>query len=219
MATLNIILAEDHNLVRGAIKMLLEDSPDIQVVGESANFDETLELLNIPETTMLLTEVNTGAIDGMDLISEAKIRRPDLKVLVLSMFDQLEMVQKAISRGASGYLLKASPVDELLFALKLVSAGGQYICTQLSMKLLKERKSFNTEADDDKHTFSSRELEVLQLLAEGMTSTQISEQLFLSRRTVEGHRQSLINKTNSKNTAQLIRYAALKGLLSRSDSE
>src|SRR5690606_4644350 len=119
------------------------------------------------------------------------------------------------AEGASGYLLKNISSDELIFAIKHVSSGNQYLCSELSIKLLERvtKSSALTPIIDSNIEFSSREVEVLNLIAEGLTNLEMSEKLFLSKRTIEGHRQSLIEKTGSRNTAALIRFAVLNGFV------
>ncbi|MDB5021564.1 MAG: Response regulator receiver protein, partial [Pedobacter sp.] len=138
------------------------------------------------------------------------------RVVILSMHDNEKYVSQAFVEGASGYLLKSVSADEMNFSLKHVHSGGKYLCSELSMNMLGKlsQKNVNSIADNISNIeFSMREIEVLHLIADGLTNSEMSEKLFLSNRTIEGHRQSLIEKTNSKNTAALIRYAVLNGII------
>lgn len=155
-------------------------------------------------------------MDGLSLIKELRYRHPNIRVVVLSMFDSEKYVCRAFEDGACGYLLKSVSADELIFALRHVAEGGKYLSSELSMKFIQKLVycSSNLVASQDATIeFSPREIEVLSLVAEGLTNAEMSDRLYISKRTVEGHRQSLIEKTKSKNTATLIKYAVLNGLI------
>ena len=214
---INVIIAEDHAIVRNGIKMLLQTDSSINIIGEATSGAEVLELMNNPvKVDVLLTDFQMQEMDGITLISKAKAIDPNIGVIVLSMHNDISYINQAFSQGASGYLLKECNTDELLFAIKQVTNGRKYICMDLAEKLLKlstqhrsvERSRENLNAD-----FSERELEVLRLIADGLTNDEMSDKLFLSKRTIEGHRQSLLNKTGSRNTATLIRFAVTNGFI------
>lgn len=214
---LEILLAEDHNIVRNGIKMLLETEKEFNIAGEAVNGREAIDKIrNGLSVNLLLTDVNMPEIDGISLIRDVKSIDPAIHVVVLSMHDNEKYVGQAFAEGASGYILKNVNRDELVFALKFIANGGRYLCSELSMKLVEnlwQHKPYQLAEDRDAIDFSLREIEVLQLIAEGFTNSEMSEKLFLSKRTIEGHRQSLIDKTQSKNTAALIRFAVLHGLV------
>jgi len=137
-------------------------------------------------------------------------------LIILSMLDNEKYVAQAFSEGACGYLLKNVSSDELIFAIKHVSAGGKYLCSELSIRMLERLVNSSLSSPsvfEDVIDLSSREIEVLNLIAQGLTNHEMSEKLFLSKRTIEGHRQSLIEKTGSRNTAALIRYAVINGIV------
>jgi DNA-binding NarL/FixJ family response regulator len=192
---IQVLLAEDHNIVRNGIKMLLGSDKEIHVAGEATNGKEALDFISNNE--------------GIDVILA------DINI-ILSMHDNDKYVSQAFQEGASGYLLKSVSADEMIFSLKHVKAGGKYLCSELSIKMLEKlsQKSVNSVSENVSNIeFSMREIEVLHLIADGLTNSEMSEKLFLSKRTIEGHRQSLIEKTGSKNTAALIRYAVLNGII------
>ena len=213
---INIILAEDHNIVRNGIRSLLEKEPTLTVAGEAANGREALDLIasGVP-VDIVLADMNMPLMTGVELIRQLKVSYPAVRVVVLSMLDHEKYVYQAFVAGASGYLLKSVTSDEMIFAIKHVALGSKYLCSQLSFTLL-DRLIYAPEISMDGQqgvAFSKREIEVLQLIAEGLTNTEIAEKLFTSKRTVEGHRQNLIDKTNARNTAVLIRYAILNGVI------
>ncbi|WP_367866486.1 response regulator [Pedobacter sp. WC2423] len=212
---LSLILAEDHNIVRNGIRMLLEADKEISIAGEATNGLEVLEIISSGvKVDIVLADINMPEMDGIALIKELKLKSPATQIVMLSMLDNDKYVSQAFSEGASGYLLKSVSADELIFSLKHVNAGGQYLCAELAMRLL--NKSISTvplNRINDHVEYSMREIEILELIAEGLTNNEMSAKLFISKRTIEGHRQSLIEKTGAKNTAALIRYAVLSGII------
>ena len=214
---IQVLLAEDHNIVRNGIKMLLGSDKEIHVAGEATNGKEALDFISGNEgIDVILADINMPELDGISLIKEAHNLKPDIKVVILSMHDNDKYVSQAFQEGASGYLLKSVSADEMIFSLKHVKAGGKYLCSELSIKMLEKlsQKTVNSVSENVSNIeFSMREIEVLHLIADGLTNSEMSEKLFLSKRTIEGHRQSLIEKTGSKNTAALIRYAVLNGII------
>jgi DNA-binding NarL/FixJ family response regulator len=214
---IKVLLAEDHNIVRNGIKSLLDNEPGIQVVAEATNGREALTRIEDGlEADLILADINMPDMTGLELVKSLKNASfSHVKVLLLSMLDHENYIMESINIGASGYLLKNVSKDEMLFAIKHVSAGNQYICSELAFKLL-YKLSHTPELHHDPKvasTLSKREMEVLSLIAQGHTNTEIADMLFTSRRTVEGHRQNLIEKTGVKNTAALIRFAIKTGII------
>lgn len=213
---INIILAEDHNIVRNGIKMLLESDNTIRVDGEAVNGLAVMNQLNQKPVDIVLADINMPEMDGMQLLKEIKNKFPEIKVIMLSMHDHEKYVVEAFKNGADGYLLKNMGAEELIFAVKFVNQGRKYLCSELTMSLMDtmlKSRQFLMAMPSNEIDFSLRELEILQLIAEGLTNLEMSEKLFLSKRTIEGHRQSLLDKTSSKNSAALIRYGVLHGLI------
>jgi len=214
---IRILLAEDHNVVRNGIRMLLESEEDVHIVAEVANGREALNLISEgTETDIILADINMPELDGLCLLKEVKKLDSTIKIVLLSMHEGEKYVSRAILEGVSGYLLKSVSAEELNFAIKHVYNGNRYICSELSMNMFEKvfrngYAPFNRE--HSKIEFSLREIEVLNLIAEGLTNLEIANKLFISKRTVEGHRQALISKTGIKNTAALIRFTILNGIL------
>ncbi|HMI05389.1 MAG TPA: response regulator transcription factor [Pedobacter sp.] len=214
---LQVLLAEDHTIVRNGIRMLLETDKSIHIVAEAENGLEVLEYFARGlKTDIVLADINMPGLDGISLLREMKTASPDTKIVMLSMHDNEKYVAQAFLEGASGYLLKNVNADELIFALKHVSGGGKYLCAELTMtqldKSLKNSQNVLLHPTSDIE-FSLREIEVLGLIAEGLTNNEMSERLFISKRTIEGHRQNLIDKTGARNTASLIRFAVVNGII------
>ena len=214
---MKVILAEDHNIVRNGIKMLLESQGEITVVAEANN---GLEVLNYfsegGHANIVIADINMPEMDGISLIAQLRTLSPSTHVVMLSMLDNEKYVAQAFIEGARGYLLKNVGEDELNFALRYVAGGGKYLCAELAEKLLDKLTQTtiqHPETNGQHIDFSLREMEVLHLIAEGYTNTEMADKLFLSKRTIEGHRQALIDKTGAKNTAALIRFAVVNGFI------
>lgn len=214
---INVILAENHVLIRKAIKKLLESEPDIRVTGEADNSSQVIELINNKLTVdIILCEHNfENTCDG-SFVDQVHALEPNCKIAFLSMDNDEKNIIQAINAGAKGYLNKTIDVHELLFAIRHIYNNGQYICSYSSMALLKKLQQMPDitpiEADT-KVEFSVREIEVLMLMADGYTNYEIAERLFTSKRTIENHRQHMLNKTGSRNTAALIKYALKYGII------
>lgn len=212
------MLAEDHLVVRNGIKLLLESQDNFEVVGEVGSGKEILDLLASGiETDILITDLGMQNIDGIQLMKEVKARNLAIKVIVLTMLDCDQHIAKSFECGAKAYLVKNVAAEELIFCVNHVAKGGRFLCEELTMKfidkLIEKSATQTNKIDPAELDLSSRELEVLELLGEGLTNLEISKRLFLSKRTVEGHRQSLIDKTKSKNTPALIKFALINGLI------
>ncbi|RVU02447.1 response regulator transcription factor [Mucilaginibacter limnophilus] len=208
---INILLAEDHNVVRNGIKSLLEKQTNLNVTGEAVNATETIQLLKSgTEVDILLTDINMPGSNGFELSEQVKLLYPDIKIVVLTMLDSEKHVIKAFKSGASGYLLKNVTAEEMLFAIQHVYTNARYLCIELSLRLLDRLLYLPNvpEFDNNHHVeFSERELEALELIAQGLTNEEIASKLFTSKRTVEGYRKNMLQKTGTANTAALIRYA------------
>src|SRR5690606_27083127 len=218
---IKIILAEDHLVVRNGIKLLLDTQENIQVIAEANNGQEAITYLEqnvIPD--IIITDINMPGMDGIRLTEKLVEQYPTVKVIVLSMLNNTQNVSQAFEKGAKGYLVKNVSYDELLFSINYIANGGRYLCEELAMLLLErvmtQASGFanyekDTAANDVE--LSERELEVLQLISEGYTNVEIADKLFLSKRTIEGHRQNLIGQAGVKNSASLIKYAVIHGLV------
>jgi DNA-binding NarL/FixJ family response regulator len=214
---IEIVLAEDHNIVRNGIISLLEKEPDIHVAGAATNGREVLDLLESgTRADVILADMNMPEMGGIDLTANIKEKYPDCKVIILSALDHEKYVIKAFQAGASGYLLKSVSADELVFAVKHTLVNNLYICSELTSKFLKRLLTIpdpETLQEINDIEFSTKEIEVLGLITEGYTNQEIADKLFIGKRTVESQRQALIDKTGSRNTAALVRFAITNGIV------
>lgn len=214
-----LLLVDDHILVRKGLRLILDSHDDIKVVGEADDGLQAIKFLNNHEPPdLILTDIGMPEMDGMALISKVKLHFPQIKIAVLSMIDENLSVVEAFRVGAAGYLSKNSNYNELLSGVLEVAGGKRYLSTSIGLTLL-DNFQFIQSAFIDQETIcqrydiSERELNVLELIAQGHTNAEIADQIFLSKRTVEGHRQQLIDKTKTKNTADLVRFAFQSKLL------
>lgn len=214
---IEIVLAEDHNIVRNGIISLLEKEPDVHVAGAATNGREVLDLLeNGTHADVILADMNMPEMGGIDLTVSIKEKYPDCKVIILSALDHEKYVIKAFQAGASGYLLKSVSADELVFAVKHTLVNNLYICSELTSKFLKRLLTIpdpETLQEVNDIEFSTKDIEVLGLITEGYTNQEIADKLFIGKRTVESQRQALIDKTGSRNTAALVRFAITNGIV------
>jgi DNA-binding NarL/FixJ family response regulator len=215
---IRVLLTEDHQVVRNGIKSLLQKEEGLEVVADVANGKQALKLLESGiKADIILTDINMPEMSGIELTRQVKSEFPDVKIIVLSMLDHEKYIVEAFKAGACGYILKNVTSEELVFSIKHVcQTKDRYLCRELSLRLLDKLiyKPNITVSDEIKEIdLSKREIEVLSLIAEGYTNLEIADKLFTSKRTVEGHRQNLIDKTESRNTAALIRFAILSGLI------
>ncbi|MGE8427661.1 MAG: response regulator [Sphingobacterium sp.] len=216
---IKILLVEDHMVVRNGIKLLLESQDGFEVVGEASNGKEALQFLNSnPVPDIVLTDISMEEMDGIELLHELNKQYPSIKVVILSMLNQINYVIEAFESGLAGYLVKNVGYSELLFGLNHIANGGRYMSEEIAMILLEQVRSGQSYAQvsgelQTDFDISDRELEVLKLIAEGYTNIEIADKIFLSKRTVEGHRQNLIDKAGVKNTAHLVKFAFERGIL------
>jgi len=214
---INVLLADDHHLVRQGIRLLLSEAKDITVNGEAANGHEALNMLasKLP-VDVLLADVLMPDMSGLELAEQIQRNYPNIAVVLLTVCEDDKCLHYAFNAGISGYLLKTTDQDELLFAIRQAARKKKYVCADLADSLMT-----NVATNFPQHerelaaniSFGGRELDVLRLMAEGFSNKEIADQLFTSKRTVEGHRQAMFNKTETKNAAQLIRFAMRAGII------
>ncbi|WP_342644500.1 response regulator transcription factor [Mucilaginibacter sp. CSA2-8R] len=215
---IRIILVEDHTIVRDGLKIILQSNPEFVIAAEAANGQEALKLLKNGVTAdVILTDLNMPVMGGLDLAASIAERYPTIRLIVLSGFDNEKFLLQAFKAGAKGYLLKNVQPRELKFAISHVHEGAEYICSELTSRFMHRMLSLpdlRNEAPIDDVKFSDRDIDVLNYLAEGLTNQEIADKLFTSKRTVEGYRENMINRTGVRNTVALIRYAIIHGIIS-----
>ena len=211
------MLAEDHKIVRDGLKFILETVPAFNITTEAKNGKEIIDALNNGiQADVVLTDMNMPVMNGQEVTTWIKANHPDVQIIILSALDNDKYVVNAFKAGACGYLLKSVNADELIFAVKHVAAKNQYLCSEVTMRFINRKLTvpdmLSVELQDGME-FTGRELEILNLLADGFTNQEIADKLFTSKRTVEGHRQNLIDKTGVRNTAALVKFAVLNSII------
>ncbi|MEJ8835394.1 response regulator transcription factor [Ramlibacter sp. AN1133] len=204
---IRVVLADDHDLVRGGIKALLELMPEVEVTGEARNGEDLLALLEEVTPDLVITDLAMPGGDGLAAIARIHARHPGLRVLVLSMYDSVDFVRRALSGGASGYLMKDSAPQELEQAVRAMATTGSYFNATIARVLLQPPPP----PDDDGLT--ERQTEILVRLASGLSSKEIAYELGLSSKTVDVHRGRIMERLDLRDVASLTRYAVRKGLI------
>ena len=216
MATLQVLLVEDHTLVRQGVRALLDEEPDITAVGETGDGSEALMLAQKLRPDVVLMDLSLPGIGGIEATRQIRERFPAMQVVVLSMHDSEEYVFRALRAGASGYVLKQSTSTELVLALRAVAAGSTFLSPAISQILISDyvRRAGVQERDDDAlNILTPREREVLQLIARGLSNRQVAEQLHISTKTVETHRGNMMSKLEVHDRAGLVEFAMKSGLV------
>lgn len=202
---INILLADDHAIVREGIKRFFELSRDICVVGEAVNGTEVLEQLRETKADLLLLDMSMPGISGANLISRIVARHPAIPILVLSMHIEPQIARRALNAGAAGYLTKDSEPEILLTAIRRIAQGKRYICPVLAEQMV---FALNDDKNDSPHeSLSEREREIMILLVKGISLNDIADQLAISNKTVSTHKMRLMKKLNITSNADLVRYA------------
>lgn len=207
-----VMLADDHTLVRGGIRKILEGQPGIEVVAEAADGAAALDLVKSTDADVLVLDLKMPGTDGIDVLRAAKAIRPDLKVIILTMHAGQEYVSRAVKGGADAYLLKDSAVQDLVAAVDAVMAGQTYFSPAIQQQLAGLVRS-GGQPPSGTQTLTDREREVLTWLARGLSSKEVAKELNISVRTVETHRANLMHKLGVKSVAVLIQVAMREGII------
>lgn len=215
MISYRIVLADDHVILRDGVKHIIQERPDLRVVGEASDGLELLRLLKRQEADMILLDISMKGLRGIEATREIKSSHPEIKIVILTMHKKRSYIQHALAAGADGYLLKESTGDELFDAITCVRNGGSYISKSLSQDLTSEMlKVYRNGMKTHHETLTTREKEILKLIAEGKASKEIADLLFISIYTVNNHRANIIKKLKMKKTADLVKYAIQEGYTS-----
>ncbi len=196
-----LFIVDDHFMVTEGIKSMLQSEPEIEWLGHAYNADTCLSFLRHQLPDVVLMDINLPDKSGLDLCKEVHEKYPTVRIIGLSTFNQLSFISKMLGNGAMGYLLKNATKHEILSAIRAVMQGNDYLSSE-AFEMLKKPNI------EEAPTLTRREIEVLQLIAEGMTNAEMAEKLFVSATTIDTHRKHLLEKFNAKNTAVLIMAAA-----------
>lgn len=210
----NILLADDHNIVRQGLRALLQSEPHFRLVGEASDGIEAVRLAERLKPDVLITDVMMPGLNGLEVARQVSRSLPNTRIIILSMYTNDAYVIEAFKNGALGYVLKDSEASDLIQAVKEVINGNRYLSPPLSERALElYMQKLESAPSDPYELLTTREREVLQLVAEGKTSAEIANRLFISPRTAEGHRANLMRKLGLQTNADLIRFALKRGIL------
>lgn len=205
---IKLIIIDDHKMFREGIKALLEKDPQIRVIADSDNFSGIKNQLQEDKPDIILMDIDLAEINGIEATVYVRKNHPEIKVLALSMHSDHNYVIKMLEAGATGYLLKNAGKEEMLNAIKSVSIGDSYFSKEVSAQIFDElNRTKEKEPYIKKILVTTRETEVLKLIAQEYSNQEIADKLFISVRTVDTHRRNLLEKLGVKNTAGLVRYA------------
>lgn len=207
-----ILFADDHSIVRNGLRSLFRGIPDFSIVGEASDGEAALRLILLKKPDVAILDISMPKLTGIEVTTLLKQKLPEVKVLILTIHEDEEYVYQIIRAGANGYMLKNAEKKEILSAVRAVAAGEPFFSPGISRliieKFIKRAKDHDRQLDNhNKHGLSKRELEILCLIAQGMTSREVAEKLFLSVSTVNTHRANLMQKLNIHDTQGLVRYA------------
>ncbi len=201
-----ILIADDHAVVRRGVKQILEEEPGLKVLGQATNGYEVIQKIQEKNWDILILDITLPDRNGLDVLKEVKSLRPYLPVLILSIHPEEEFAVRAIKLKASGYVTKGSVPEELVLATKMILKGHRYISPSLTEKIASYLELDNDIEKSLHERLSKREKEVLIMIASGKSITDIAEEIYLSAKTVSTYRKSILEKLNLKTTAGLIRY-------------
>ncbi|MDA3820274.1 MAG: response regulator transcription factor [Candidatus Delongbacteria bacterium] len=213
---INIIIVDDHDLVRDGIRSLLNESVEVNVVDEAGNYQELKKKLEIHTPDVILLDINLPETSGVEAVRLLKPEYPDVGFLMLSMFTNEEFVMNSVKAGARGYLPKNTTADELHEAIVAVYEGREYFSKSISEHVFLQmmRKTREDVSTSEKmQNLTEREIEVLKKVAEGMSNGDIADQLCISIRTVETHKSNVLRKLKLNNTVELVKYAIQHNLI------
>lgn len=213
------MIADDHEIFRDGLALMLSKQKNLQLVGQAADGRDLIELLETVQADIVLTDLKMPHIDGVTATRVLLQKYPLLRIIALSMFDEEDLIVEMLEAGAKGYLLKNADKLEILEAIAQVYDDNIFYCKQTSAKLASMivKSRFNPYKDKERISFTDREREIIRLICLQYTAQQIGEKIFLSKRTVEGHRTRILEKMNVKNTAGVVVFALKHNLIREED--
>ena len=213
MANVNILLVDDHEIVRDGIRSLLEDKIGFNIVAEAGNGAEAVRLFKENEIDITVIDISMPKMNGIEATRKITDINPDTKVLALTMMDEEQYIRDMIEAGASGYIFKSSDKEELVEAITTILDGRHYFSEEATQSVMMDLVKGRETSKNDPAELTDREREVLELIVEEYTNQEIADKLYISIRTVDAHRRNLLQKTGAKNTAGLVTYAVRHGLV------
>ncbi len=211
--SINILIADDHQLFREGLINLLSDTSEIEIVANAENGKEAIEKAVTYNPDVILMDIGMPILSGIEATISIKKQMPDIKIIALSMHSDKHYIKSMLEAGASGYLFKNCTYSQLINAIETVYAGNKYFSDEITDILIEDYLDKSPKENDQIKDLTQRELEVLKLFSEGKTTRDISEQIFVSVKTVGTHKQHILEKLNLKTTVDMIKYALKKGII------
>jgi DNA-binding NarL/FixJ family response regulator len=208
-----ILIADDHSIVRSGLKKVLDAKPDMEVVAEAEDGHEAVEKALKEDVHLVVLDVSMPRKTGIQAAAELHKRRPELRVLMLSMHDSEQFLFEALKAGASGYVLKSGADTDIVDAVRAAMRGDSYLYPSAVTAIVRDYVERGGRGEEQFDVLTPRELEVLKLIAEANTNRQIADALFISIKTVERHRQNILDKLGMRDRVELTRYAIRRGLI------
>jgi DNA-binding NarL/FixJ family response regulator len=216
MKKITLLLSDDHTVVREGLRLIVEKEIDIQVVGEATNGQQSVREAKRLKPSVVLQDLSMPLLNGLEAARQIAREVPSARVLILSGYSDDAYIERAVEAGAAGYLMKETAGDDLLRAIREIASGNAFFSPPVARRILKqwqEKLPNGSSGETRTPKLTSRQTEILQLIAEGYATKQIADLLFLSVKTVEKHRQDLMNTLNIHNIASLTRYAVSSGVV------
>ena len=208
-----ILVADDHAIVRSGLRQVLDAKPDMEVVAEAEDGAEAVEKGLEEDVHLAILDVSMPRMTGIQAAAELQKRKPELKILMLSMHDSEQFLFEALKAGASGYVLKSAADTDIVDAVRSAMRGDSYLYPSAVTALVRDYVERGGRGEEEFDVLTPRELEVLKLIAEANTSKEIADKLFISLKTVDRHRQNILEKLGMSDRVELTRYAIRRGLI------
>jgi DNA-binding NarL/FixJ family response regulator len=212
MDSIKILIADDHTIIRNGLKLMLDKNSKFKIVGDVNSGSAAIDFIekNSNQVDIVLMDIDMPGMNGIEATKILTSKHPNIKVLALTMHKEEKFINDMINAGALSYILKETDIPELVQAIENTALGKKYYSNEVSMSLI---NALMKKGTDNGHDLSKRELDVLKLIASGMTNKEAGEKLFISARTVESHRRNILDKLDFKNTSEMIRYAIENDLI------
>jgi DNA-binding NarL/FixJ family response regulator len=210
-----ILIADDHSMIRDGVKSLLAKDKELVVAGEVSNGGQAIAQYKILKPDLLILDISMPDMNGMEVAQEILKEDPEAKIIILSMFDDEDYISRCMEHGVKGYVIKNETGNELDYAVKSVLKGQNYFSNQVQQVIFKKYSTsvIKKKQKEPEFKLTSREIEIVKLISEGLTSQQMADKLFISPRTVETHRANLMKKTGVKNSIELIKKMEKLGII------
>ncbi len=209
----SILVADDHGIVREGLRRLIEAEPDLKVIGEAGDGREVLKQVEFLKPEVVVLDISMPRLGGLEALERLRAKHPEVKVILLSVHGDTPFIQSAISLGADGYVLKNGRAAEIVTAIRAVTKGGSYFSPVVAKEIVEQLRTPPSKNREPFSLLSTREREVLHLIAEGLSAKEVATELQISTKTVEAHRTSLMRKLGVRKATELVRYALRHGLI------